>query len=137
MNAIVCTGFGGPDDLELKDLPDPVAGPGEVLVAVKAAALNFFDTLIIAGKYQHKPPFPFSPAAEFAGVVESVGPDVTALSRGDRVLGHIGAGAARERLVANPVQLIKLPDGLAFFTPTRLNLSYSHTPHPLHAPPTL
>src|SRR6266516_2867590 len=105
MKAILCTRFGGPDDLELKDLPDPVAGPGEVLVAVKAAALNFFDTLIIAGKYQHKPPFPFSPAAEFAGVVESVGPGVTALSRGDRVLGHIGAGAARERVVANRAQL--------------------------------
>src|SRR5256885_4838541 len=73
MKAILCTRFGGPDDLELKDLPDPVAGPGEVVVAVKAAALNFFDTLIIAGKYQLKPPFPFSPASEFAGVVESVG----------------------------------------------------------------
>ena len=82
MKAILCTRFGGPDDLEFKDLPDPAAGAGEVVVAVKAAALNFFDTLIIAGKYQHKPPFPFSPASEFAGTVESVGPDVTALSRG-------------------------------------------------------
>ena len=56
MKAILCTHFGGPDDLELKEVPDPVAEPGEVVVAVKAAALNFFDTLIIAGKYQHKPP---------------------------------------------------------------------------------
>src|SRR5260370_28564596 len=129
MNAIVCTGFGGPDDLELKDLPDPVAGPGEVLVAVKAAALNFFDTLIIAGKYQHKPPFPFSPAAEFAGVVESVGPDVTALSRGNRVLGHIGAGAAREKGVAKPERLIKLPDGLEFDHAAGLAVNYCTTPH--------
>ena len=77
MKAILCTRFGGPDDLEFADLPDPGPGPGEVVVAIKAAALNFFDTLIIAGKYQFKPPFPFSPAAEFAGVVESVGAGVT------------------------------------------------------------
>jgi NADPH2:quinone reductase len=131
MKAILCTRFGGPDDLELKDLPDPVAGPDEVLVAVKAAALNFFDTLIIAGKYQHKPPFPFSPAAEFAGVVESVGPDVTALSRGDRVLGHIGAGAAREKVVAKPERLIKLPDGLDFDHAAGLTVTYGTTLHAL------
>src|SRR5256885_4960705 len=131
MKAILCTRFGGPDDLELKELPDPVAGPGEVAIAVKAAALNFFDTLIIAGKYQHKPPFPFSPAAEFAGVVESVGPGVTALSRGDRVLGHIGAGAARERVVAKPERLIKLPDGLDFDHAAGLTVTYGTTLHAL------
>src|ERR1700687_3331670 len=102
MKAVLCTHFGTPEELELSDIPPPQAGAGEAVVRVKAAALNFFDTLMIAGKYQFKPPFPFSPAAEFAGVVESVGPDVTALSRGDRVLGNIGAGAARERLVAKP-----------------------------------
>ena len=58
MKAILCTRFGGPDDLEFKDIPDPTAGAGEVVVAVRAAALNFFDTLLIAGKYQVKPPFP-------------------------------------------------------------------------------
>ena len=60
MKAILCTHFGGPDDLAFSDLPDPVPGQGEVVVAIKAAALNFFDTLIIAGKYQFKPPFPLS-----------------------------------------------------------------------------
>ena len=60
-------------------------GPGEVVVAIKAAALNFFDTLIIAGKYQFKPPFPFSPGAEFSGMVESVGAGVTGFAPGDRV----------------------------------------------------
>ena len=88
MKAILCTRFGGPDDLELGDIPDPVAGSGEVVVAVKAAALNFFDTLIIAGKYQTKPPFPFSPGGEFAGVVESVGAGVSAFKPGDRVMGY-------------------------------------------------
>ena len=70
------------------------------MVRIKAAALNFFDTLIIAGKYQHKPPFPFSPAAEFAGVVESVGAGVTTVAPGDRVMGNIGWGAAREAVAA-------------------------------------
>jgi len=60
MKAILCTRFGTPDDLELADIAEPQAGPGAAVVRVKAAALNFFDTLIIAGKYQHKPPFPFS-----------------------------------------------------------------------------
>ena len=86
MKAILCTRFGGPDDLEYGDLPDPQPGSGEVVVAIKAAALNFFDTLIIAGKYQFKPPFPFSPASEFAGVVESVGPGVRTLAPGDHVI---------------------------------------------------
>src|SRR5438309_5739086 len=114
MKAILCTRFGGPDDLELKDLPDPVAGSGEVLVRVRAAALNFFDTLIIAGKYQLKPPFPFSPAAEFAGVVEAVGANVTAVAVGDRVVASMGYGAARELVTISASKLVKLPDALDF-----------------------
>jgi NADPH2:quinone reductase len=131
MKAVLCTHFGGPDDLELKELPDPVPGAGEVLVAVKAAALNFFDTLLIAGKYQHKPPFPFSPAAEFSGVVERVGPDVAAIRSGDRVLGNIGAGAAREKVVAKAERLIKLPDGLDFDRAAGLTVTYGTTLHAL------
>src|SRR5665213_2807171 len=70
MKALLCTHYGAPDDLELADIADPVPGPGEAVVRIAAAALNFFDTLIIAGRYQTKPAFPFSPAAEFAGTVE-------------------------------------------------------------------
>src|SRR5919201_5886539 len=99
MQAVLCTHFGGPDELQLTQLPDPQPGAGEVVIAVKAAALNFFDTLIIAGKYQMKPAFPFSPAAEFAGVVEQVGTGVSALKPGDRVAASMGYGAARERVV--------------------------------------
>jgi NADPH2:quinone reductase len=112
MKAVVCTRLGGPDDLELREVPDPVAGAGEVVVRVAAAALNFFDTLIIAGKYQNKPELPFSPAAEFAGVVESLGPGVSAVAPGDRVAGYIGYGAARERIAVSVENLIKLPAGL-------------------------
>ena len=71
MKALLCTRYGGPDDLEIQNLPDPRPGPGEALVRVKAAGLKFFDTLIIAGKYQYKPQMPFSPSAELAGVVEA------------------------------------------------------------------
>ena len=77
MKAILCSQYCQPDDLVLTDVPDPVAGPGEAVIAIKAAALNFFDILMIQGKYQIKPPFPFSPAAEVAGVIESVGAGVT------------------------------------------------------------
>ena len=131
MKAILCTRFGGPDDLELKDIPEPVAGAGEVVVAVKAAALNFFDTLIIAGKYQVKPPFPFSPAAEFAGVVTSLGAGVSGLAVGDRVLGYGGHGAAREQVAIASERLVKLPDGLDFDRAAGLTVIYGTTLHAL------
>ena len=92
MRAVLCTHFGPPNELELADIPAPKAAAGEAVVRVKAAALNFFDTLIIAGKYQHKPPFPFSPASEFAGIVESVGTGVTDIAVGDRVVGLHSTG---------------------------------------------
>src|ERR1700733_13696609 len=98
MKAVLCTHFCTPEELELADIAVPQAGPGEAVVRIKAAALNFFDTLIIAGKYQQKPPFPFSPAAEFAGVVERVGPGVTGIAPGDRVMSFMGWGAAREMI---------------------------------------
>ena len=112
MKAILCNRFCTPDELELADIPEPKAGPGEAVVRIKAAALNFFDTLIIAGKYQHKPPFPFSPASEFAGVVESVGDGVNGFVRGERVVGWMGSGAARERVVIKADRLAKMPDKL-------------------------
>jgi NADPH:quinone reductase len=83
VKAVLCTHFGPPDELEVADVEPPQAAAGEVVVRVKAAALNFFDTLIVAGKYQQKPAFPFSPVAEFAGVVESVGVDVVVVAPGD------------------------------------------------------
>ena len=86
MKALLCTHAGTPDDLSIAELPDPVAGPGQAVVRVEAAALNFFDLLIIAGQYQYKPEFPFSPGAEFAGTIESIGPDATGFAAGDRVL---------------------------------------------------
>src|SRR5215467_976156 len=131
MKAVLCTRFGGPDDLELADLPAPEPGAGEVAVAVKAAALNFFDTLIIAGKYQMKPAFPFSPAAEFAGVVDRVGAGVTAFKPGDRVAASMGYGAARECVVIAANRLARVPDNVDFDRTAGLLVTYGTTLHAL------
>jgi len=112
MRALLCHRPGAPDDLTIGELPDPVPDPGQAVVRIEAAALNFFDLLIIAGQYQYKPEFPFSPGAEFAGTVESVGPDVAGIATGDRVIGYSGWGAAREKLAIAADRLIKMPDGL-------------------------
>jgi NADPH:quinone reductase len=127
MKAILCTHFGTPDELTLADIPPPSAGPGEAVVRIKAAALNFFDLLIIAGKYQHKPPFPFSPASEFAGIVESVGAGVTDIVPGDRVMGAAGWGAARESIAVAASQLVKLPENLDFERAAGLTVTYATT----------
>ncbi len=124
MKALLCTRAGTADDLELADIPDPAAGPGEAVVRIAAVALNFFDTLIIAGKYQYKPAFPFSPGAEFAGVVESVGTDVTAVKPGDRVMGYGRWGAARERVAVSADKLVPVPAGLDLDRAAGLSVTY-------------
>ena len=127
MKAVLCNHFGTADELELADIAPPQPAPGQVVVRVHAAALNFFDTLIIAGKYQHKPPFPFSPAAEFAGVVESTGAGVADIASGDRVMGYMGSGAAREVVAIAAEQIATLPDGLDFERAAGLTVTYGTT----------
>jgi NADPH2:quinone reductase len=131
MKAILCTKAGAPDDLHYADIPDPVAEPGEVIVRIAAAALNFFDTLIIANKYQVKPAYPFSPAAEFAGTVESVGGNVANIGPGDRVMGFMGYGAARERVAVRAERLTRIPDQLDFDRAAGLSVIYGTTYHAL------
>ncbi len=127
MKALLCTHYGTPDELTLADLPDPVPAAGEAVVRIKAAALNFFDTLIIQGKYQTKPAFPFSPSAEFAGVVESIGEGVTGFKPGDRVLGFTGYGAAREMIAVSTRMLTPLSDELDFDRAAGLCVTYGTT----------
>ena len=100
MKAALCKSLDGPAGLVIEDIAAPQPGPGEALIAVKAAALNFFDTLITRGKYQAKPELPFSPSAEVAGVVEALGPGVAGVQAGDRVMAYLGWGGAREKVVA-------------------------------------
>ena len=124
MLALLCTRIGTPDDLVLAEVPDPVPGPGEVCVRVHAVSLNFFDTLIIANKYQVKPALPFSPGAEFAGMVEAVGQGVTACKPGDRVMAYCRFGAAREKVVLREGQVIPIPDELDFDRAAGLCVTY-------------
>jgi NADPH2:quinone reductase len=131
MKALLCTRYGTPDDLEFSDIADPVPRPGEAVVRIAAAALNFFDTLIIAGKYQYKPAMPFSPAAEFAGTVERIGASVSDLKPGDRVLGYAGYGAARERIAISAERLVKIPDAVDFDRAAGLCVTYGTTLHAL------
>jgi len=127
MKALLCTHYGTPEELVLADLPDPVPQAGEAVVRIKAAALNFFDTLIIQGKYQTKPAFPFSPSAEFAGTVESVGAGVTDFKPGDRVLGFTGYGAARETIAVPTTTLTPIPAELDFDRAAGLCVTYGTT----------
>jgi len=131
MKALLCTRYGTPDDLTLADIAAPTAQPGEAVVRIHAAALNFFDTLIIAGKYQTKPEMPFSPAAEFAGVVESLGDGVTTLKIGDRVQGYCSYGAAREKIALPVERLARIPDALDFDRAAGLTVTYGTTLHAL------
>lgn len=131
MKALLCTRYGTPDDLELADIADPAPQPGEAVVKIAASALNFFDTLIIAGRYQNKPAMPFSPAAEFAGTVERVGDGVSGLKPGDRVLGFAGYGAARERIALSAAKLVKIPDGVDFDHAAGLCVTYGTALHAL------
>ncbi len=124
MKAILCERHGPPEDLVLRDLPDPQPGPGEVVVANAAIGLNFFDTLIIRDLYQFKPQLPFSPGAEFAGHVCAVGPGVTSLKVGDRVAGYMTAGAAREKVVVPADLLATVPDDLDLVKAAGLIVTY-------------
>jgi NADPH2:quinone reductase len=131
MKALLCTRYGTPDDLEIADIAEPKPGPGEAVVRVAAAALNFFDTLIIAGKYQFKPEMPFSPAAEFAGTVAKLGDGVTSVRVGDRVLGYMVAGAARERVAVAAERLVKIPDAVDDDHAAGICVTYGTTLHAL------
>jgi NADPH2:quinone reductase len=131
VKAILCTRFGTPDDLVLTDIPEPVAGPGEVVAGIKSVGLNFYDTLIVGGRYQKQPPFPFSPGGEFAGVVERVGDGVEGFKAGDRVIGYVTHGAARERMAAPAEKLIRLDSDLDFDRAAALTIIYGTALHGL------
>ena len=106
MKAVLCKAYGPPESLVVEDVASPTAGPGEVVVSVKAASVNFPDVLIIQNKYQVKPPLPFSPGSEVAGVVKSAGAGVAHVKPGDRVMAIIGYGAFAEEIKAEAARVI-------------------------------
>jgi NADPH2:quinone reductase len=127
MIAALCETFGPPESLVLRELPDPKPGPAEVLVAPSRVALNFFDTLIIANKYQLKPSLPFSPGGEFCGRVVALGAGVEDFAPGQRVAGYCSYGAARSRLVVSAANLTKVPDALSDDQAAGLFVTYGTT----------
>src|SRR5947208_14841570 len=110
MKAVLCKVYGPPESLVVEDVPSPEAGPGEVVVSVKAASVNFPDVLIIQNKYQFKPPLPFSPGSELAGVVKAVGAGVGNVKPGNRVMAFTTYGAFAEEVKTEASRLIPLPE---------------------------
>jgi NADPH2:quinone reductase len=131
MKAALCKSLDGPAGLVIEDIAAPQPGPGEVLIAVKAAALNFFDTLITRGKYQSKPELPFSPSAEVAGVIEALGPGVTGVRVGERVAAYVGWGGAREKVVAKVDAIVPIPDGVSDAVASGISVTYGTAIHGL------
>lgn len=131
MKGLLSNAPGGPETLEIGELPDPVAGPGQVVVAVKACAINYPDVLIIEDKYQIRPPRPFAPGGEIAGVVESVGEGVTRVAPGDRVIAMVGHGGLVEKVVVDAARVHALPEGRSFEEGSALLLTYATTIHAL------
>ncbi|WP_189093720.1 NADPH:quinone oxidoreductase family protein [Deinococcus ruber] len=114
MQAVVCHAWGTPDTLTVETQPLPQPGKGEVRLRVRAAGVNFPDTLIIQGKYQFKPPLPFTPGSEVAGEVEALGEGVERVQVGDRVIAFLNVGGYATHAVAQAAQLIPMPPELSF-----------------------
>ena len=131
MKALLSHQPGGPETLKLTEVPDPVAGPGQLLVRVRACSINYPDVLIIEDRYQFKPPRPFAPGGEVAGIVDSVGEGVTGWSPGDRLIAMIGHGGLAEKVVVPAAMAVPLPEGRSFEEGSALILTYATTIHAL------
>jgi NADPH:quinone reductase len=131
MKAVLCKAWGPPESLVVEDVAAPEPGPGEVVIAVKAVGLNFFDTLIVAGKYQYKPDLPFSPGAEIAGIVSAVGRHVSGFAEGDRVMSHVYWGGCREAIAVAAEKVVPMPEGIGFEAAAGLTVTYGTTLHAL------
>ena len=129
MKAVICKAWGLPDSLVIGDLPDPVAGPGQVVLDIKAAGVNFPDVLIIQGKYQVKPALPFIPGSELAGVVSAVGPGVERIAPGDRMIAFTAQGAFAEKIALPAQALMPMPPGMGFDTAAAITLTYGTSHH--------
>jgi NADPH2:quinone reductase len=129
MRALLSTVTGGPETLQLQEIDDPVVGPGEILVAVKACSINFPDVLIIKDMYQLRPPRPFAPGSEIAGVVEAVGEGVTRFKTGDRVIAGTGFGGLVEKKAVAAASAYRLPDEFSFAQGASLLMTYGTSIH--------
>jgi len=131
VKAVLCREYGPPESLVVEDVPSPAPGPGEVVVSVKAAGLNFPDVLIIQNKYQIKPPLPFSPGGEVAGVVKAVGEGVAGAKVGDAVMALTTYGGFAEEVKVDASRLLPIPAGMDFTTASAFVFAYGTSDHAL------
>lgn len=131
MKAVLCKAFGPAETLVLEDIASPEPKKNEILLQVHAAGVNFPDTLIIEGKYQFKPPFPFSPGGEAAGVVGAVGEKVTHVKPGDRVMALTGWGSFAEEVAVPGYSVMPIPDGMDFASAAAFGMTYGTSMHAL------
>ena len=131
MKALLSRAPGGPETLELAEIADPIPGPGQVLIATRAASINFPDTLMIRDLYQFKPARPFAPGGEVAGVVEAVGEGATKVKPGDRVLALTMHGGLAEKVLAPASKTFAIPDSVDFATASAFLFTYGTTIHAL------
>lgn len=131
MKALVCVEHGPPEKLVVENLPSPEPGRGEVRIAMKAAGVNFPDVLIIQNLYQFKPPLPFSPGGEAAGVVDAVGEGVTRFKVGDKVIAMIGHGAFREQFLVDEGRVIPIVGDMPFDVAAGFTMTYGTSHHAL------
>ncbi|MEE2057180.1 NADPH:quinone oxidoreductase family protein [Rhodococcus artemisiae] len=131
MRAARCDRYGSPDVVTVWDVPDPTPGAGEVLVEIRAAAVNFPDVLTVADKYQVSVPTPFTPGSEFAGVVRSAGVDVRSVEPGDAVMGSAMTGAFAELICVPEGALTPKPDGLDWISAAAFRVTYTTAYHAL------
>src|SRR5882724_7191627 len=131
MKALLSKHPGGPETLALDEVPEPIPGPGEVRVAVRACGVNYPDLLIIQDLYQYKPPRPFAPGAEVAGVVDAVGEGVEHLRTGDRVLMSPVRNGMAEKAVGLASNCWKIPDAMPFDQAAALIMTYGTSQHAL------
>jgi NADPH:quinone reductase len=131
MKAVLAKTFGPPEQLAIEDVPPRRAGPGEVVIRVKACGVNFFDGLIVQGKYQTRPALPFSPGAEVAGVISEVGEGVTALKKGTRVLAYTGHGGYAQEVTVDAGSIVLVPEQMDFVTAAAFPIAYATSYHAL------
>jgi NADPH2:quinone reductase len=131
MKAVLCKELGPPEKLVVEDVPSLKAAKGQVVVSVKAAGVNFPDTLIIQGKYQFKPEPPFSPGGEVAGVIKEVGEGVTAFKPGDRVIASSTWGGFAQELATEADRLVRMPNQMDFVSASAFVLTYGTSYHAL------
>ena len=131
MRAVLSKAVGGPETLVVEEVADPVAGPGQAVIRVRACGVNYPDTLIIEDRYQFKPERPFSPGGEVAGEVESVGEGVTHVKPGDRVIGSCGWGGMAQKVAVEARRCIPIPDAMPFDEASAFILTYGTSWHAL------